>query len=127
MKNSLIIIYLIFTGFISFNGYIISGNSSQCNFKYQDFSYSGANYDFVPIVISGKQNHKLNHHNNFESESAYLSDITNINKLTTIQVYKVFSYKHEVINKPCNFYHMDRFLAIFTQTDKTIQSEFLII
>lgn len=127
MKNSLILIYLIFTVFLFFNNNIVSEKGPQCNFRYQSFRYNSTHYDFVSILPAGNQDHKLNHHNNFKSESAYLTDITNINKLTAFRVYKFFSYKHEVIYKPGNFYYMDRFLPIFTQSDKTIQSEFLII
>ncbi|MFZ0454509.1 MAG: hypothetical protein WCE54_15855 [Ignavibacteriaceae bacterium] len=127
MKNCIILIYLIFIGFISFNNYIISEKGYQNNFKYQNFRYNNSNNDFVSLLPFGKQNHKLNHHDIFKSESAYLNDVTSISKLIAFPVYKIFSVAHMKILKQSYFYHMGEFLPIFTQSDKTIQSEYLII
>ena len=127
MKNSIILIYLVFTGFISFNNYITTERGHQSSFKYQNFNDNSSNCRFALILPAGKQNHKLSHHENIKSGIAYLDDVSNINKLFDFPVYKIFTYKHLIIRKLINSYRMDIFHPIFTQTDKTIQSEFLII
>ena len=127
MKNSIILIYLVFTGFISFNNYITTERTNQSSIKYQNFDDNCSNCGFELVLPEGKQNHKLSHHENIKSGIAYLDDVSNINKLFDFPVYKIFTYKHLIIRKRINSYHMEMFLPIFTQTDKTIQSEFLII
>jgi len=127
MKISIILIYLIFTGFISFNNYIITEKDCQSNYKYQNLRYNGSNHDFFSILPVEKQNHKLNHHNYPKSVSAYKIDNTSINKLLAFPAHNISFYKHKIICKCINLYNMDMFLPIFTQSDKTIQSEFLII
>ncbi len=127
MKNSIILIYFIFTGFISFNNYVITEKSYQSNYKYQNFKDNSSNCDSVLELSSGKSNHKLNHTGNSKSEVAYLNDVTNTDKLIACHTYKKYPYKHLILHKRINIYHKNKFLPIFTQSDKTIQSEFLII
>ena len=127
MKNSLILIYLVFTGFISFGNYVTIDKGNQSNFKYQNFKYNSSSYDFVSILPAGKQNHKLNNHEISKSGKAYIIDAAKINKSITFPAHKIFYFKHSIALRHINFYHIDRFLPIITQIDKTIQSKFLII
>ena len=77
MKNSIIIIYLVFTGFISFNNCITTERAYQSSFKYQNFNDS-SNCGFALVLPDGKQNHRLSHHENIKSGMACLDDVVNI-------------------------------------------------
>ena len=127
MKSSIIFIYLVFTGFIFFNNNIITEREYQSNYKHQNLTdNSSCNY-FASVLSGGKLNHKLNHNKNLKFEIIYLNDAASVNKLITYDLYNIYPYIHLILHKRINVYHKDKFLPIFTQSDKTIQSEFLII
>ena len=127
MKNSIILIYLVFTGFISFNNCIVTQKGYQDNYIFQNFTDNCSYYDFSLILSNGELNHKLNHSGNIKWATAYINDFTNINKIIPYPISKTYPYRNMILINYNNFYHMDKFLTIFTQSDKTIQAEFIII
>lgn len=127
MKNSIILIYLVFAGFVSFNNYIITEKGYQSDYQFQNFTNNSSQLDFALTLPFGKSNHKLNHSGNFKLEMAYLNDAANTNKIVSYPASNTYLCKHMILSNHKNFYHMDKFLQIFTQSDKTILSEFLII
>ena len=79
------------------------------------------------MLSSRELNHKWNYSGNFKSVTAYLNDVTELQKLIKFPAYKIYPYKHVILCIHTHFYQVNKFLPIFTQSAKTIQTEFLII
>ena len=127
MKNIVILVYLIFAGFIYFNNHPVTETVNQNNLKLQYFPGIGSHDDFAIILPGTKHNHKLNHGINFKSLTAYLNDVAEFYKLVKFPASRIFSYKRLILCNRAQFLQVDNILPIFTQSAKTIQTEFLII
>lgn len=127
MKNSLILIYLVFAGFVSFNNNLITEKGYNNEYHLQNIKDSSSHLVFDQLLPARKSNHKLNHSENSKLDLAYLNDAANINEIVIYPSFYSYPYKYMELGNHNNFYNIDKFLPIFTQSDKTIQAEFLII
>lgn len=129
MKNSLILIYLIFTVFISVNNF--TSTEKYYPGKHNIINFTGNSYliYYSLTLPSGKLSHKLNHNVNIKIAVGYLNDFTQINKQIKYLTSKTYDNKYLNLSNHGNFYNynVNKFLPILTPNEKTVQTEFLLI
>lgn len=123
----ILIIFVFLSALVIFNSVFRDTDTCKKDIKFKDFA--SEHLVTQNFLINNSTNHRLNHSagNFLRIELIFYDDYSKYDIIVNNPSHKISVYEYEINYNHKNFSQINIFLPVFTQSQKSIKSEFLLI